>query len=193
MGKLLFKEEFDQLYPSALSAVMIGCWKPKCSVRSDAKELMRCSACLMVVYCTKACQKEDWPTHRKHCKEAQRKLREGLSMPLHLHDRNFINYQTSRDFFRHKDIVEDIKAHWPSPGQDPLCLEIDYLEVPPKLFVQSVYSFNWEPDYDIGERDRYLAEAKQALNKRYLLICVIIRDGHYKHRYPMLFDIDHQG
>jgi hypothetical protein len=29
MGKLLFKEEFDQLYPSALSAAMIGCWKPK--------------------------------------------------------------------------------------------------------------------------------------------------------------------
>lgn len=119
-----------------------------------------------------------------------------MSMPLHLHDRNFIKYQTSRDLYRHSLIIEDIKANWPSPVQQPLCLEMDYLEVPPKLLVQSVLDFGWKPGYEVEERERYLQRAKEEYeqhNKRAILVCVIIRDGDYKNRYPMLFDIDYKA
>jgi hypothetical protein len=117
-------------------------------------------------------------------------------MPLHLHDRNFIKYQTSRDIYRHPLVIEDIKANWPSPVQQPLCLEIDYLEVPPKLLVQSVLDYDWKPGYEVEERERYLQRAKEEYeqhNKRAILVCVIVRDGDYKNRYPMLFDIDYKA
>ena len=38
-----------------------------CNGIKDCKSLMRCSNCLIVQYCSKTCQRADWPNHRGHC------------------------------------------------------------------------------------------------------------------------------
>ncbi|KAF8520877.1 hypothetical protein BU17DRAFT_46097 [Hysterangium stoloniferum] len=40
----------------------------KCSVCGNSTTLRLCSRCAECVYCSVACQKEDWPTHKKICK-----------------------------------------------------------------------------------------------------------------------------
>ncbi|KIM72629.1 hypothetical protein PILCRDRAFT_829640 [Piloderma croceum F 1598] len=158
--KLELKEVYD-LRNAAMGTVMQGCMNLKCSVRSDKNDLLRCSSCLLVLYCQKSCQTQDWPEHRQHCKEAEKRLRDGLTMPLHMNDRQFIDFQSSGDFFRHRHIVDEIKAHWPTPEEEPLCVEVDYLAVPPRVLVQPVWDFSWPPGYHTAETERYLRTAKQ--------------------------------
>jgi len=46
-----------------------GSGKPKekeCS-QCGTESKMRCSACLQVFYCSKDCQKKDWPVHKQLC------------------------------------------------------------------------------------------------------------------------------
>ena len=122
-------------------------------------------------------------------------ISDGLTMPLHVNDRQFIDFQSSGDFFRHRHIVDEIKAHWPSPEEEPLCVEVDYLSVPPRVLVQPVWDFFWAPGYHTAETERYLRTAKQEyeqFSKRVILVCVIIRNGDLSNKYLMLLDIDHE-
>ena len=41
-----------------------GCEKTTKHLKEDFK---RCSACRGVFYCSEACQRNDWPKHRKNC------------------------------------------------------------------------------------------------------------------------------
>jgi len=38
-----------------------------CRKMADRKEFKKCSGCEVTLYCSKACQKQDWPRHRKEC------------------------------------------------------------------------------------------------------------------------------
>lgn len=44
------------------------CGKHGKNNKDDKETLKKCSACKMVWYCDKICQKRDWPTHRLICK-----------------------------------------------------------------------------------------------------------------------------
>ena len=134
---------------------------------------MLCSSCLASVYCSRTCQKEDWPDHRLYCKETQRELRgrwflstcfwftlmvrvilDGQSMPMHSHDLRFVTYQSVNDFFKQSLIIKDIKANWPAPDQQTPCVQLDYSEVPPKFLVRPAYDFDWKPGYQVEDIKR---------------------------------------
>ncbi|KLO17128.1 hypothetical protein SCHPADRAFT_926067 [Schizopora paradoxa] len=38
-----------------------------CQQMSERKEFKQCSGCGIILYCSKACQRRDWPRHRKMC------------------------------------------------------------------------------------------------------------------------------
>lgn len=39
---------------------------------SSSKQLLQCSLCHIVQYCSPACQKHDWPVHKKECAALRR-------------------------------------------------------------------------------------------------------------------------
>jgi len=39
--------------------------------------MKKCSVCKLVRYCTEACQLKDWKKHKKSCKEAAARKKEG--------------------------------------------------------------------------------------------------------------------
>ncbi|KAI0773887.1 hypothetical protein C8Q74DRAFT_1199891 [Fomes fomentarius] len=56
----------------AKSYILKTCARQGCNTREvRAAEFKRCGGCKEVVYCGQACQKEDWPAHKKSCKEHQ--------------------------------------------------------------------------------------------------------------------------
>merc|ERR1712098_496274 len=41
-------------------------------LEKSEKEFQKCSRCGFVFYCSKACQKSDWPNHKQICKEIRK-------------------------------------------------------------------------------------------------------------------------
>ena len=56
----------------------VGCCNPACTNVAGWSEqalvLRKCSACQVVRYCSAACQRDDWLSHRPACKELRREL-----------------------------------------------------------------------------------------------------------------------
>ncbi|RDB23903.1 hypothetical protein Hypma_009261 [Hypsizygus marmoreus] len=74
--------------PDARDAVLKVCSRDACPVReTKVAQFKRCSSCHLVRYCSPACQKQDWATHKPDCKfEKQRKaavraFQTGKSLP----------------------------------------------------------------------------------------------------------------
>ena len=49
----------------------------KTSEMDEGQRLFRCSGCYTARYCGKACQRADWPKHKKVCKKLKELRREG--------------------------------------------------------------------------------------------------------------------
>jgi hypothetical protein len=55
-----YKADTGLMFGGSCGAYM--CWN------SEPEKLQRCSKCLVVSYCSKECQRKDWPNHKKVCK-----------------------------------------------------------------------------------------------------------------------------
>lgn len=72
---LRVRPEVAVLSTALLEQRCSACYSPPAAEPADgqasapaASKLQRCSACKVVRYCSAACQKRDWPTHRDECK-----------------------------------------------------------------------------------------------------------------------------
>lgn len=45
------------------------CDNPVCRHIANENSLMKCGNCKLVRYCSKICQKADWPSHKKYCQD----------------------------------------------------------------------------------------------------------------------------
>jgi hypothetical protein len=118
---------------------------------------------------------------------------DGRSMPMHLHDFNFVNFQSVNDFFKQRLIIKDIKANWPAPDQQTFCVQLDYSEVPPKFLARPVYDFDWKPGYQLEDIERTVQKAREAYEasgKRFVILSSVIRQGYLENIYLKLLDID---
>ena len=43
----------------------------------EAKKMKKCSVCQLVRYCSQECQQEDWKKHKKVCKQAGARKKDG--------------------------------------------------------------------------------------------------------------------
>jgi hypothetical protein len=63
-SKIIAKEQREYL---AISRALVRCANCKKKEKSQ-KEFQKCSGCNSVYYCSKTCQKADWPHHKNICK-----------------------------------------------------------------------------------------------------------------------------
>jgi hypothetical protein len=121
-----------------------------------------------------------------------RVILDGRSLPMHLHDLGFVTYQSVNEFFEQDLIIKDIKATWPAPDQQTLCVQLDYSEVPPKFLVRPVYDFDWK-SYQVEDIKRHVQKAREAheeSGKRLFILSAVLRQGYLDNIYLMLLDID---
>ncbi|KAF8153851.1 hypothetical protein B0H34DRAFT_719357 [Crassisporium funariophilum] len=74
--------------PDVKNAVLKFCSRERCGVRETrVAEYKRCAACHLVSYCSRECQKDDWPNHKPDCiahkqrKEFMKAMRTGKPLP----------------------------------------------------------------------------------------------------------------
>jgi hypothetical protein len=53
-----------------------------CIICGSAENLSTCSGCKVVLYCSVACQTEDWPTHRTPCKLRREFCKDNFETPF---------------------------------------------------------------------------------------------------------------
>ncbi|KII87065.1 hypothetical protein PLICRDRAFT_55103 [Plicaturopsis crispa FD-325 SS-3] len=120
---------------SALQA----CSRSEC-VKYDDDTMKRCSGCLGPLYCSKECQRLDWPLHKHICKEVQQSLIEGFRMQRDELDVSFIEYIASHIIYRH---IPNVMKGAIDAGIliSTLYLEIDYTVVPTAVRVKRVSDY----------------------------------------------------
>ncbi|KAJ7088846.1 hypothetical protein B0H15DRAFT_885651 [Mycena belliarum] len=58
------------------------CESTACTKTGTRRELLRCTGCMYVYYCSKKCQKDAWPNHRAICKLKNKQRTSGEEGPL---------------------------------------------------------------------------------------------------------------
>ncbi|KAJ7476762.1 hypothetical protein FB451DRAFT_1243899 [Mycena latifolia] len=80
-----------------------ACESTACTKFGTRKELLRCTGCLYVYYCSKKCQKDAWPNHRAICKlkNKQRSNDEEARAPFSKAEMQFLRELFATDAHRH--------------------------------------------------------------------------------------------
>ncbi|KAJ8075708.1 hypothetical protein PM082_021338 [Marasmius tenuissimus] len=130
--------------PSLINQICHNKECPRAPTGKRRIPLLRCSACLSAVYCSKGCQRDDWKSrHESFCREFQRNIRAGSfpRVPSQF-EKTFMQFQVGLDLrlpSLEAQAVQEItkyqKQH-PDRNRQPI-IWIDYMVVPPKVTVKS--------------------------------------------------------
>ncbi|KAJ7862879.1 hypothetical protein B0H14DRAFT_3863023 [Mycena olivaceomarginata] len=105
----------------------VSCDCVTCTKRGKKTELLRCAGCLYVYYCSKTCQKEAWPIHRKMCKLKQSSPTTGGSMMFSDQDAQFLREVIGTDAqIHHSHLQKLAKRKFPNEPVENLIICIDY-------------------------------------------------------------------
>ena len=64
--------------------------------QTNKEDLLKCSGCKKVRYCSRDCQKSDWETHKGECRKVKHVKRPSPRYPLKIIDQNIAIYQKAK-------------------------------------------------------------------------------------------------
>ncbi|KAK7002187.1 hypothetical protein R3P38DRAFT_3041967 [Favolaschia claudopus] len=98
------KTEDIKNFRSTVRAMCSTCLKVD-NGEDSAKKLRRCGTCKSVWYCSKQCQKEDWPEHKLYCSEVDGS---GIARLLeNLYSNEVLHHHLQACFILHFDLLND--------------------------------------------------------------------------------------
>ncbi|KII83069.1 hypothetical protein PLICRDRAFT_702635 [Plicaturopsis crispa FD-325 SS-3] len=124
------------------------CNQVNCQQEDDQMTKL-CSGCFGPMYCSKACQRLDWPVHRERCKASRKLLQDGLRARLDDGDLSFIRFIVDGEIRRRlPGVVKDARTKGVSLNM--LVLEFDFSAVPMDFRVKDIFDYEVDPipDHD---------------------------------------------
>ncbi|KAF9067870.1 hypothetical protein BDP27DRAFT_1448847 [Rhodocollybia butyracea] len=125
------------------------CVYEKCT--TSTSKFLRCSSCLMVYYCSRACQKYHWSQHRNACINDAAALTEGLTRPAEPRDLKFFIWFASdalkdmrNDLVALQDIYREtlrLQDSTSDPEESPLTPLVNVLDLTSMVTRRSVVTF----------------------------------------------------
>ncbi|KAK7466091.1 hypothetical protein VKT23_004816 [Stygiomarasmius scandens] len=113
------------------------CVNPKCPHILDNNfdvSPKKCTGCLVAVYCSRSCQKQNWKEHRSTCKEERRLAKStGLPPAVTALDRDFFRWLCVTEVCTRSNEIEDL-----SEGVDEPIAVLDFQGIPPTIDVVSL-------------------------------------------------------
>ncbi|KAJ6517903.1 hypothetical protein C8R47DRAFT_575 [Mycena vitilis] len=104
-----------------------SCDSVACAKRGQKSEFLRCTGCLYVYYCSKACQKVAWPIHREMCKLKKSSKATGGSPMFSDQDAQFLREVISTDAQIHLPHLRKLAARrFPAEPVENHIICVDY-------------------------------------------------------------------
>ncbi|KAJ7113891.1 hypothetical protein C8R44DRAFT_740775 [Mycena epipterygia] len=100
-----------------------------CTNKGTKSELLRCSGCLYVYYCSKVCQMEAWPIHREMCKLKKHANDKGGRLFFSPQNAQFLRELVSSDANIHFFHLQQLaRRKFPNEPGENLIICIDYTD-----------------------------------------------------------------
>ncbi|KAJ7692542.1 hypothetical protein B0H17DRAFT_1133021 [Mycena rosella] len=174
-----------QAYNKAVSTSVLGCDNMKCEQIRRKNELMRCSSCRAIYYCSTACQALDWyeDGHRDVCSHLRNLRLEFAAEPetLSTRDRSFLHALVHYDYERtlRRSCVDKIGFIRQNPGEQ-FYLLFDYTRGFERPQVRPVGSPP-DPNPSEGSATQWADQIARAARSggRLNLVVVLVADGEH--------------
>jgi hypothetical protein len=111
---------------------------------------------------------------------------EGTAIPLSKHDRHFLHFLATNDFFMTQDRVKAaIRQSHPSSPLSSLLVSMHYVATPPNIHVSLLSLQIWQDEDEKVEMEDF-RHRTEAAEGRCILVQVCVRDGYSVNDGPVL-------
>ncbi|KII86136.1 hypothetical protein PLICRDRAFT_279019 [Plicaturopsis crispa FD-325 SS-3] len=170
-----------------------SCSRSLCD-NGDSNATKRCSGCLGPMYCSKECQKLDWPAHKRGCKAARQILQEGRRVPIDPLDHEFLRYIADHEVrCRLPGIIKD--AHAAGTPLSTIVLELDYSDTPSGVFrVRNVSDYSpaaGEPPLPVDDPWQATLDYAQASGGERMAMRTVTMEGQRETLWTGTINIQH--
>ncbi|KDR69435.1 hypothetical protein GALMADRAFT_160447 [Galerina marginata CBS 339.88] len=191
-GQPTYPEESSKKFSENLKVSRRGkLWSPACShcgkPPSDDERFSKCARCKAMVYCSRQCQKKDWPDHKSSCTQAEKQRDFVIKCMLRISDskefKDSLGLALAEEFYETLRVEHNTKKMWVAAAH--VCLlprddkDFDELESPdipmesllPKpmssrFMISKVEDGSNKEDYPLDERAHAIWQhTRDALDK----------------------------